>query len=276
MSARKLTHRPPAVAGRFYPANPAHLQDAVDSYLDGAPARELGDVRAVIAPHAGYPYSGPIAGYSFRALTGKPERRYTVYLMGPAHYVPVDGVAIGLVERFDTPLGSVPVAVEEAEALAERGAPFREERQAHTREHCLEVELPFLQTVLPDFQIVPLLFGDVDPEPVTRNLAELMTDDPQRLIVVSSDLSHYHHYEAAQRIDQAFLEAVVAGDADRAARGEACGISPILTLMAIAERLDWQPTLLHYRNSGDTGGDKSEVVGYAAVAYMAPDGQGRD
>ncbi|MFQ5855561.1 MAG: AmmeMemoRadiSam system protein B [Anaerolineae bacterium] len=272
----ELTSRRPAVAGQFYPADPATLRDSVNTYLDAAPARQLGDVRAVIAPHAGYPYSGPIAGHSFKALAGKTEGRYTVYLMGPAHYGPVNGVAVGIFDRFETPLGSVPVAAEQAEALVERGDPYQAGNQAHLPEHCLEVELPFVRTVLPDCRIVPMLFGRVDPEPVGRDLVELVADDPWSLIVVSSDLSHYYRYEIAQHMDRAFLEAVVAGDADSAAQGEACGITPILTLMTVADSLNWQPTLLDYRNSGDTGGDKSGVVGYAAVAYTASDGRHTD
>lgn len=268
----ELTSRRPAVAGRFYPADPAILREMVNAYLEAAPARQLGDVRAVIAPHAGYPYSGPIAGYSFKALAGKPAGCYTIYLLGPAHYVPVDGVAVGMFDRFETPLGSVTVAVEEAKSLVERGAPYQAGNQAHLPEHCLEVELPFLQAALSDFRIVPLLFGNVDPAFVSRDLAELVADDPWSLVVVSSDLSHYHGYEAAQRMDRAFLEAVVAGDVNRAAQGEACGIMPVLTLMTMAHGLKWQPTLLDYRNSGDTGGDKSGVVGYAAVAYTATNG----
>ncbi|MBS1251378.1 MAG: hypothetical protein MAG451_00411 [Anaerolineales bacterium] len=275
MSARKLTRRPPAVAGRFYPANPTRLQDAVDTCLEQASVSQLRDVRAVIAPHAGYPYSAPIAGHSFRALAGKPDGHYTVYLMGPAHHVPVDGIAVGVFDHFETPLGSVAVAVEQAEALIQHGNPYREGNRAHTPEHCLEVELPFLQTVLPNFRIVPLLFGNIDPEPIAHDLAELAEDDLEALVVVSSDLSHYHSHETARRMDQAFLDAVVAGEVDRAAQGEACGIGPIITLMTIAGDLGWQPRLLDYRNSGDTGGDKSGVVGYAAVAYSASNGRTR-
>ncbi|MFQ5593752.1 MAG: AmmeMemoRadiSam system protein B [Anaerolineae bacterium] len=273
MFTHELTTRQPAVAGRFYPANPTILRDMVNAYLDAAPAHQLGDVRAVITPHAGYPYSGPIAGYSFQALAGKPQGHYTVYLMGPAHYVAVNGIAVGIFDQFETPLGPVPVAVEQAEALVERGSPFHAGNQAHLPEHCLEVELPFLQAVLPDSRIVPMLFGSVDPVRVAHDLAELVKDDPWSLVIVSSDLSHYHSYEAAQRMDRTFLETVVAGDLDLAARGEACGIMPILTLMTIAHRLNWQPTLLDYHNSGDTGGDRSGVVGYAAVAYTSSDGR---
>lgn len=276
MFAHELTTRRPAVAGRFYPADPTILRDIARAYLEAAPARQLGDVRAVIAPHAGYPYSGPIAGHSFKALDGKPQGRYTVYLMGPAHYVPVNGVAVGMFDQFETPLGSVPVAVDKAKALVERGAPFHAENRPHLPEHCLEVEVPFLQTVLPDCRLVPMLFGTVGATKVGRELAEIVRDDPWSLVVVSSDLSHYHGYEAAQRMDRAFLGAVVAGDDNRVAQGEACGVLPTLALMTIAQDLDWRPTLLDYRNSGDTGGDKSGVVGYAAVAYTAPNGHDTD
>ncbi|NOX61817.1 MAG: AmmeMemoRadiSam system protein B [Chloroflexi bacterium] len=261
--------RPPAVAGAFYPASPDHLRAQVEAYLAAAKLPPLsGEVRAVIAPHAGYIYSGPIAGYSFAALPSLQNR--TIYLMGPAHYTPVYGVATCTHRAFETPLGQVPVAVETAEWLVERDSIFLFDDQAHAPEHSLEVELPFLQVREPTgWRIAPLLFGNVNPEKVAAALIDALGNDPDALIVVSSDLSHYHSYGQARRLDETFLQALVEGDAATVARGEACGRLPILTLMALAQQFGWRAHLLDYRNSGDTAGDRQRVVGYAAVAFTA-------
>ena len=260
--------RPPAVAGAFYPANPAHLQAAVTSYLEAANLPQLpGQVRAVIAPHAGYIYSGPVAGYSFRALAPLPANA-TVYLMGPAHYVPVREVALGDFRAMETPLGHVSVNEARVRALAESSSCLAIQNEAHLPEHSLEVELPFLQTIAPaNFQVVPMLFGQADVECVARELLPTIAHEPQTRIVVSSDLSHYHPYTTARRLDMAFIAAVLSGDLTAVLRGEACGRYPIATLMLIAAARGWTPHLLDYRNSGDTAGDKRRVVGYTAIAY---------
>ena len=264
------TVRQPAVAGTFYPADPARLEAMVREFLADASVPALRHVRAVIAPHAGYIYSGPTAGYAFKVWEDAALRPHTIYLLGPAHYVYVDGVAVGRFEAFATPLGRVPVAEEMVEALLSRGAPFIEANKAHLPEHCLEVELPFLQVVFGNHvRIVPMLFGNVQPGDVVPALIEVLQADPNALVVVSSDLSHYHDYWTARQLDMALLEAIVQGDIPRAQEGEACGLLPILALMRVALRLGWTAHLLDYRNSGDTAGDKSRVVGYAAVAYTA-------
>ncbi|NOZ29275.1 MAG: AmmeMemoRadiSam system protein B [Chloroflexi bacterium] len=261
--------RPEAVAGTFYPAQPDVLRRQVLLYIAQASIPELpGPPRAVIAPHAGYIYSGPIAGYSYRVLQMLPPRPRVVYLMGPAHYVPVSGVAVGAFAAFRTPLGQVPVALEIVDELLQAGEPFVEDLHAHQPEHSLEVQVPFLQLALEgQFRLVPLLFGQVDPRSVAAVLEDLIARDPDALVVVSSDLSHYHSYEVARRLDRELLVAIEREDLAGVVRGEACGVFPILTLMWIARRLHWQPHLLDYRNSGDTAGDRSHVVGYAAVAY---------
>lgn len=267
-SASLKSVRPPAVAGAFYPARPAQLQAAVDAYIQSADLPPLkGEVRAVIAPHAGYVYSGPIAGHSFRALAPLPEDA-TVFLMGPAHYVPVPEVALGYFRTVETPLGVIPVDDKIVQELAESASCLRIQNEAHLPEHSLEVELPFLQRIASDnFTVVPMLFGQPDSKCVAQALLPYIADHPQARIVVSSDLSHYHPYRTAQQLDTAFLDAVLQGDMVAAARGEACGRFPILTLMLLAETLGWTPHLLDYRNSGDTAGDKRQVVGYAAIAY---------
>ena len=260
--------RRPAVAGAFYPANPSQLRAAIASYLESASLPRLrGQVRAVVAPHAGYIYSGPIAGYSFRALAPLPEDA-TVYLMGPAHYVPVPEVALGDFQAIETPLGRIPVDEEKVHALAQSSPCITIQNDAHLPEHSLEVELPFLQTISSNaFKVVPMLFGQPNVECVAQSLIPALANDPKARIVVSSDLSHYHPYATARQLDASFIDAVLRGDLTAAIHGEACGRYPVVTLMLIAEALGWTPHLLDYRNSGDTAGDKRQVVGYAAIAF---------
>jgi len=242
----RLSVRPPAVAGQFYQGDPRQLRRAVQEYMDAASLPEgLGEVRAVIAPHAGYIYSGPTAGYAFKALGQLPEKDRTVF--------------------FRTPLEEVPVATGRVSRMLEDGPFYVRAPHAHQSEHCLEVEIPFLQASLGNFELVPMLFGDVDSKQVAADLlGRLETND---LIVVSSDLSHYHTYDAAQKRDQGLLKALLRGDESEVRRGEACGRIPVTVLMEISESKGWVPHLLDYRTSGDTGGGRSQVVGYASIAY---------
>ncbi len=261
-----LPIRQPAVAGQFYPGNADVLRRDIRAYLDEATLpQDLGAVRAVIAPHAGYIYSGPIAGFAFKALAALPKKQWTVFLLGPAHRVYFQGVALGNFSAFRTPLGDAPIATERVEEMLARSPLYTRAPQAHAPEHCLEVEVPFLQMTLPDFELVPMLFGEVEPQDVARDLADHIGEDD--LIVVSSDLSHFYPYDTARRLDQSWLEALLAGKAEEVLGGEACGRAPATTLMLIARQKGWKPHLLDYRNSGDTAGDKWQVVGYASVAY---------
>lgn len=262
----ELPVRQPSVAGQFYPGDPGALRQSIQKYLDEATLPDdLGDVRAVIAPHAGYVYSGPTAGYAFKSLAALPPREWTVFLLGPAHRAYFSGVALGDYAAFRTPLGDAPIAVGRVAEMLARSPLYTRAPQAHAPEHCLEVETPFLQMTLPNFRLVPMLFGDIDPREVAAELAgHIGADD---LIVVSNDLSHFHPYDKAQQLDHALLEAVMTGDEEGVLGGEACGRAPVVTLMGIARRKGWQPHLLDYCTSGDTAGDKLRVVGYAAVAY---------
>jgi AmmeMemoRadiSam system protein B len=262
----ELPVRQPAVSGQFYPGNSDVLRKDIQKYVDEATLPEdLGTVRAVVAPHAGYIYSGPTAGYAFKALTTLPRKPWTVYLLGPAHRVPFRGVALGEFSAFQTPLGDAPIAVEQVEEMLSRSPLYSRAPDAHVPEHCLEVEVPFLQMTLPDFRLVPMLFGDVDPREVGAELAEHISEDD--LVVVSSDLSHFFPYDRARRLDTSLLDAVLAGDEMGVLRGEACGKAPVAALMTVARHRGWQPHLLDYRTSGDTAGDKWQVVGYGAIAY---------
>ncbi len=257
--------RPAAVAGSFYPGAAPQLQKMLEVFLSTATPLALSPIYALIAPHAGYIYSGPIAAFGYKLLSQQPQPPRRIYLLGPAHRVWFQGVALGAYDAFNTPLGAAPVDRDAMDRLSAASPLFTQQSQSHTGEHCLEVQIPFLQTVLPDVPIVPMLFGDVDPLAVGQALNTQL--EPGDLIVVSSDLSHYHNYNAACHLDKTFVEAVLQGDRAKTARGEACGQAPILALMTIAQAHAWQPHLLDYRNSGDTAGDKAHVVGYAAIAY---------
>lgn len=261
--------RLPAVAGRFYPQDPGRLAGEVQRLLGSNRPQRLGRVRALVAPHAGYACSGEVAGAAYCTMTGLPSApERTVYLLGPAHWKPVRGVGLSGATAFATPLGTVAVAVEQLHQLAALGGQYHIDDAAHAPEHCLEVQLPFLQTVLGALSIVPFLFDDAaDPEHVAGALCSLLEGRPQDLIVVSTDLSHYHPYQEAIILDHAFLKALATGDMEAANAGEACGLLPVLCLMHVSQRLGWKPHLLSYANSGDTCGSRREVVGYGAVAY---------
>ena len=257
--------RLPAAAGSFYPAQAKKLRDMIDRYLEQANPPALTEVRALIVPHAGYVYSGAIAAFGYKLLGAQAPPPSRAVLMGPAHRVWFQGAALGDYDAFETPLGQVTVDHEMLEQLAEDNSPFHMLPRAHGGEHCLEVQLPFLQTVLPHAPIAPLLFGEIDPASAGKHLAQhLKASD---VVIVSSDLSHYHAYKQAERLDRSFIDAVLHSDKRRVQQGEACGQAPILSLMTIAESKDWKPQLLDYRNSGDTSGNTNQVVGYVAIAY---------
>ena len=258
------TTRSAAVAGLFYPGDPAALAAEVEAYLAEAPHDAAPAPKAIIAPHAGYIYSGPIAASVYARLAPLRGRVKRVVLAGPAHRVYVEGAAIPSVESFATPLGPVPL---DREALAQlRALPFVEvSDRAHAQEHCLEVHLPFLKAVLGDFELVPIVVGDATTEEAATLLETLWGGD-ETLVVVSSDLSHYHAYEVARRIDGATAQAIVHLEA-RLVPDEACGAIPINGLLRAARKRGLVPEQLDVRNSGDTAGPRDRVVGYGAFAF---------
>jgi len=257
------TVRRPAVAGLFYPASPATLRSTVEELLRRAPRFDAPPPKAVIAPHAGYVYSGPIAATAFQALAGKETLR-RVIVLGPAHRVPVRGVALPGVEAFATPLGEV--AVDTAAAAAVSRLPqVTTLPEAHAPEHSLEVELPFLQVLFSEVQMLPLVVGDASGEEVAEVL-DLVWGGTETAIVVSSDLSHYLPYEAAQRADRETAGEIVSLAGPLHSR-QACGAYPINGLLVAARQRRMTAQLLDLRNSGDTAGDKDRVVGYGAFAF---------
>ena len=260
--------RPAAVAGSFYPRESATLAAEVAGYLAASHADPSGaPPKAVIAPHAGYAYSGPIAASIYARLAPLRGRVRRVVLAGPAHRVYVRGAAIPAAQAFDSPLGAVAL---DGDALAKlRALPFVEVSDAaHAREHSLEVHLPFLQAVLGEFTLVPVLVGDASVEQAAL-LLETVWGGTETLVVVSSDLSHYLPYAAARACDGDTARAILGLEA-RLVPEQACGAAPINGLLEVARRKDLRPELVDLRNSGDTAGDRDRVVGYAAFAFREP------
>jgi MEMO1 family protein len=258
--------RPPAVAGMFYPADADRLGAQVLGMLGETRLQALppGQPKALIAPHAGYVYSGPVAAHAYALLTPWRERIHRVVLLGPTHRVPVRGLAWPDAGAFDTPLGAIPVDMEALAAI--RALPqVTISSGAHAWEHSLEVHLPFLQKVLPDFRLAPLAVGDAQPEEVAEVLDRLWGGE-ETLIVISSDLSHYLSYDEARHTDARTVQSIL--DLDQPLdHHQACGATPINGLIVLARRRHLRPRLLDLRNSGDTAGDRSQVVGYAALAF---------
>jgi len=260
--------RPAAVAGLFYPADPAQLGADIDAYLARArPPAAAGPIKALIVPHAGYVYSAPIAATAYAALAPQAGRIRRVILLGPTHRVAVRGLAVPTVDSFATPLGPLPIDAEARQRIADLPQVVADDG-AHALEHSLEVQLPFLQRLLGPFTLLPLAVGAASGEAVAQVLERLWGGE-ETLILVSSDLSHYQPYAEAERVDQATCARIAAARADLAPR-EACGAIPINGLLLAAARHGLRPRLLDRRNSGDTAGDRERVVGYAAFA-LEPD-----
>lgn len=261
--------RPAAVAGYFYPAEPGALAATVRALLDEATARQDAAAsvpKALIAPHAGYVYSGPIAASAYARLTPARARIHRVVLLGPAHRVYVRGLALPEVDAFDTPLGRVALDAAGIEAL--RGLPQVSVRaEAHRLEHSLEVQLPFLQSVLDTFTLVPLVVGEATAEQVAEVL-ERLWGGPETLIVVSSDLSHYHDQRTARDLDAATARAIEQGRLEAIDAEHACGCRPLAGLLLAAHRHGLHVRTLDLRNSGDTAGPRDQVVGYGAFALQ--------
>jgi MEMO1 family protein len=257
--------RPPAVAGLFYPGNPQRLRAEVAGLLAKAPARAGAAIKAVIAPHAGYIYSGGIAGIAFAQLRERASKIERVVLIGPAHYVPVRGIAVPTTDRFETPLGSVQVDRNALAKIAELPWVVAHDA-AHAPEHALEVELPFLQMMLGNFRLVPLLVGDAEPRDVAQTLARIW-GGAETLIAISSDLSHYHDYDTAKRLDAATAGAIERGEWGELRSDNACGYLPIAGFLIEAAQRGFKADRLAMCNSGDTAGDRHRVVGYGAWVF---------
>ena len=254
--------RPSAVAGTFYPSDPEELRRDVDAHLIATAADGSATPKALIVPHAGYAYSGPTAGAAYARLRHVRTLIKRVVLLGPAHRAWVDGLAASSADGFETPLGVVPLD-DELRSIAVSRARVRIDDSAHAAEHSIEVQLPFLQRSLDDFRILPLVVGDAGVAEVAAVLDAVWGGD-ETLLIVSSDLSHYHTYEAARRLDARTAAAIVAADVGAISDDDACGASPMRGLLASAARHGLEAHLIDLRNSGDTAGDRDRVVGYGA------------
>lgn len=251
--------RPAACAGTFYPGARSALEAAMTAMLPQGDGRLPA---AMIVPHAGYVYSGSIAAQAYARIKG--SRYSRVVLIGPAHRAWFRGIALPGSSHFETPLGLVPVDLEACSMLASLPGVV-ESIIAHEQEHALEVQLPFLQAVLGDFSIVPLLVGEASAEAVSL-VIDRFIQEPCTLTLVSSDLSHFHPYVVAQALDGATAKAILELD-PILNHEQACGASPVNGLLISARRMGLDPDLIDIRNSGDTSGDKRRVVGYGAFSF---------
>jgi hypothetical protein len=245
--------RAAAVAGMFYPKSREELEKMLLQFLKNVPASTAEkELKALLVPHAGYVYSGQVAAYAYALLQKYKKKK--IIMLGPSHYTYFNGVASDVNDFWETPLGMVRVAEND----------FPKLREAHLEEHSLEVQVPFLQKTLEKFEILPIVAGDADPKKISEQIKKTLGSS---LLLISSDLSHYHDYDTAVRLDTNSCRAIQNLDYDRFEKeGEACGKIPVLTLIDIAKSLNWKCKLLNYQNSGHVTADKSRVVGYASFA----------
>jgi MEMO1 family protein len=267
--------RPAVVAGTFYPSDSEELKETIQGFLSKAVVGKKQDnLKALILPHAGYMYSGIIAAYGYKTI--KPDSFNKVILLGPSHHFSFKGLATSPEVFWETPLGKVKAIPKDKLTKLKDKKKIIESIEFHQPEHCLEVQLPFLQMVLDDFQILPLLVGEIDAQAAIDILMPII--DKKTLLVISSDLSHYMPYSQAKMIDKVTLDAILAKDIIRFNEyGEACGKKPIEILLEIAKKNKWQSNLLCAMNSGETvdgvclpektSKDESQVVGYSSIAF---------
>ena len=265
VAAKAEDVRPPAAAGRFYPADPTELRDLIAALLAQTPPATGPAPKAIIAPHAGYIYSGPIAASAYAQLLPARDVTRRIVLLGPSHFVSLEGLAASSAKGFATPLGIVPVdteALRQIESLPQ----VKVLDEAHAHEHSLEVHLPFLQTVLDRFTLVPLAVGNASPDEIGQVL-EALWGGPETRFVISSDLSHYYDSQTAQRLDRATAKAIEALKPDGVGEEQACGRLPIRGLLHAARRHGLRARTVDLRNSGDTAGPRDQVVGYGAFVF---------
>ncbi len=269
--------RTPIVAGSFYPSSPARIRNDIDQYLrEAVGERVSGEIIGLVSPHAGYIYSGPVAAYSYKQLVDQDVD--VVVVLAPSHRLRFKGASVIPSGIYETPLGDVEIDEVLGHALAEERH-FEFIKDAHQYEHSLEVQVPFLQKVLKEFKIVPIIIGSSDLAICREIAAELVNhlkkEKRRFVLVISTDLSHYYPYKQASEIDHVFIEALKSFDENRLGselsceKAQACGAGPVLTgLMASRALGAHRVEILKYANSGDTAGGKDEVVGYLAAAFV--------
>jgi len=269
--------RPPAVASMFYPGGATELRKAVQNYLSNAGTEEdvsqlkkeeIAELRTLIVPHAGYIYSGKIAASAYRLLEQNQNRFKRVLLLGPAHRVWLEGAAFPEADAFQTPLGEIALDKELIENIVAEFSWISVSDKAHAEEHCLEVQLPFLQETLGEFKLLPLVVGDAKTE-LLAALIHQFSEDHETLIVISTDLSHFHDYQTARGIDARTANAIELLEQNRISTEDACGAYPLRGALLAASQNQWNVHRLGLCNSGDTAGDRGRVVGYGAWAMTA-------
>ena len=261
MAEHTETIRPAAVAGLFYPSNPDELHEQITGFLDSSTASEELPL-ALIVPHAGYIYSGPIAASAYINLRPLRNKIRRVVLLGPSHRVAFHGMGTSSASFFATPLGNIKLDSAASERLNQLPQ-VQVFDAAHAQEHSLEVQLPFLQEILDEFELVPIVVGDATTDEVAE-VIDIAWQDDSTLIVISSDLSHYHDYGSAQKMDRHTCSAIESLNPDGIGVDDACGRHPVKGLLTIAQQRGLKVHTLDLRNSGDTAGDRNQVVGYGA------------
>jgi AmmeMemoRadiSam system protein B len=259
------TIKPPAVAGLFYPADPELLHQDIQHFLSSAHRSNLSHPKALIAPHAGYVYSGPIAGSAYATLDAVKEAISRVIILAPAHRVAFRGIAYCSATHFQTPLGLIPVDLSALAQITDLPTVMKN-NEAFQEEHSIEVHLPFLQEILNEFSIVPILVGEASAEQVATVLEKLW-GGTETLVVISSDLSHYLDYDSARKMDQDTTQAIESLHPDALTYHSACGRTPISGLLLCAKRYGLNVNTLDLRNSGDIAGSHDRVVGYGAYVF---------
>lgn len=260
----RINIRQPAVSGSFYPDDPTVLRRTIMDYIASVKSVSTRP-KAIIAPHAGYIYSGPIAASAYAPLKNLEIPVQRIVLVGPSHRVGFEGLALSSATFYSTPLGDIPIDLKAQESILD--LPFVQiNDHAHLREHSLEVHLPFLQEVLGSFNLIPVVAGIASAEQVAQVL-KLLWGGPETLIVISSDLSHYHDYYTAQKLDSATTEAIEKLDWHKLDFEAACGRVPVSGLLYAAEKYGLQAETVDLRNSGDTAGSHDRVVGYGAYLF---------
>lgn len=270
MTAEKYV-RESVIAGSWYPGSEDALSRQLGGFFAKAEKQDLGEIRALIAPHAGYVYSGQVAAHAFKQVEGRDYD--TVIILAPSHHQSFNGASVSNHTHYRTPLGEVKVS-DLARRLVDESPLVSHIPEAHSQEHSAEIEVPFLQYALNDFEIVPIIIGRMSREDI-EEFSDLIIKhlDEKTLVVSSTDLSHYHPYDEAVALDTPCVEAIVSLNSGKAERCEMCGYFPVLVTMRIAEKLNWSTQLLKYMNSGDVSGDRSGVVGYAAIAFYSDGGE---
>jgi hypothetical protein len=261
-----MSARHPAVAGMFYPQEEEKLTQFARYAIDSSP--NMGEKPSIIiSPHAGFVYSGYTAGYAFRQLQNlDSDREYKVLIMGPSHRVYLDSAALSPDDSFETPIGSIKVDTDESQRLANKFSSIISSAIPHRLEHSLEVQLPFLQLALKNFSIVPLVYGNIADEELFKILEEFLLDD-SRIVIISSDLSHYYPQKEAIAIDSYCIKGVEGLDLEAMAVCQACGKPAISAAIKYALKHNLKSKTLDYKTSGDTTGDKDSVVGYGSFMF---------